>query len=113
MSNHPLLFYPLDHVHSSHSQRLPICQATGCRNPVYCDPLLGQFIYCSPKCRDEHLLPSYNKKLKEDIDKFEHDCMHGNVSVSVLITKSQLGLVYWKGYQDKVVSVTIKKYYEL
>ena len=51
----------------SHQLKLPECAASGCKNFVYHDPLLGKFDYCSPKCRDEHLLPSYNKKLKEDI----------------------------------------------
>lgn len=35
----------------------------------YYDPMYGVFDYCSPSCRDTFLLPSYNKKLQEDIKK--------------------------------------------
>ena len=49
------------------------CEAVGCYKPVHYDPTLGYFSYCSPQCRDEHLLPDYNKKLKADIAKFEAD----------------------------------------
>ena len=34
----------------------------------YFDSRYGPFPYCSPSCRDQHLLPDYNKKLKEHIE---------------------------------------------
>ena len=48
-----------------------ICEAKGCYKTAYYDPMLGYFSYCSPKCRDEHLLPDYNKKLEAAIANFE------------------------------------------
>ena len=41
--------------------QLPQCQANGCYKPVHYDPGLPEglrtFAYCSPQCRDRHLLP--------------------------------------------------------
>ena len=48
-----------------------VCEAKGCYKTAYYDPMLGYFSYCSPKCRDECLLPDYNTKLKADIANFE------------------------------------------
>lgn len=31
----------------------------------YYDLVYGPFSYCSPSCRDQHLLPEYNRKLRE------------------------------------------------
>ncbi|XP_019853246.1 PREDICTED: uncharacterized protein LOC109582767 [Amphimedon queenslandica] len=45
----------------------PIC--SNCDKRVFCDKNLGFFIYCSPNCRDEHALPEYDKKLKQDVNK--------------------------------------------
>ena len=56
----------------SHTYTPPnTCQAEGCHKTAYYDTMLGYFSYCSPQCRDEHLLPDYNKKLKVDIANFE------------------------------------------
>lgn len=38
-----------------------------CDKPVFYDKSLGFFIYCSPKCRDEHALPEYDQKLRQEI----------------------------------------------
>ena len=53
---------------------LSICSAIGCSETVKNDERFGAFEYCSPKCRDEHLLPDYNKKLQEDINRFHAEC---------------------------------------
>ena len=53
------------------------------------DQMYGIFNYCSPSCRDNLLLPSYNKKLQEDLKK---NPLHsdsgstagGNLSTTVL-----------------------------
>ena len=51
---------------TDHEHVLPLCRS--CRkNSVYVDPQLGHFNYCSPRCRDEDVLPEYNKKLEEFI----------------------------------------------
>ena len=41
------------------------CAADGCFNKVHYDPELGPFDYCSPPCRDRHILPQVQKKLRE------------------------------------------------
>ena len=49
------------HQPSRPHPQLPECHANGCYNRVHCDPSLPeglrQFSYCSPECRDRHLLP--------------------------------------------------------
>ena len=42
-------------------------KCSNCDKPVFYDKNVGFFIYCSPECRDEHALPEYDKKLKQDI----------------------------------------------
>ena len=44
------------------------CSADGCTRNVHYDQELGPFDYCSPECRDRHLLPKENDRLKEDIE---------------------------------------------
>ena len=51
-----------------------ICVAEGCNNRAYYDSNFGFFDYCSPRCRDVHLLPEYNKKLERDIAEFHQQC---------------------------------------
>ena len=46
---------------------LPRCPALDCHNKVHYDSELGPFDYCSPECRDRHLLPIERRKLEEDI----------------------------------------------
>ena len=45
------------------------CAATGCSNKVHYDQELGPFDYCTPQCRDIHLLPIERARLKQDIEK--------------------------------------------
>ena len=52
---------------------LPQCQAPGCYRKVHYDSELGPFDYCSPECRDQHLLPIEREKLKADIAKFSSE----------------------------------------
>ena len=42
----------------------------------YYDPTYGLFSYCSPSCRDQHLLPEYNKKLREHLNRNESIGVH-------------------------------------
>ena len=44
------------------------CENTSCNNMKYFDSAYGSFAYCSPACRDQHLLPGYNKQLREHIE---------------------------------------------
>ncbi|KAL5516922.1 hypothetical protein EMCRGX_G002371 [Ephydatia muelleri] len=46
------------------------CKNSGCTKPVYDDPTYGAFDYCSPLCRDAHLLGSEREKLLRDIDEY-------------------------------------------
>ena len=46
----------------------PICYRRDncpCGNMKFYDPPYGVFSYCSPSCRDNYLLPEYNRKLQE------------------------------------------------
>lgn len=49
---------------------LKACPAEGCHNKVHYDPELGPFDYCSPACRDRHLLPQERERLKKDIKEY-------------------------------------------
>ena len=62
---------PPQHVHVP--MELPRCAADGCQNQVWYDPGLGQalFSYCSPECRDRHLLPIQKQKLKEELEELK------------------------------------------
>ena len=53
------------------------CENSLCSNLKYWDSRYGPFPYCSPSCRDHHLLPGYNRKLREHIES-------ANNSVSLL-----------------------------
>ena len=47
---------------------LPLCTADGCTNQVWYEfELREAFDYCSPECRDRHLLPIKNLELKEEL----------------------------------------------
>ena len=54
---------------------LPKCAIESCPNKVYCDPDLWEgmqeFNYCSPSCRDKHLLSSNFDETKREIRQFE------------------------------------------
>lgn len=52
------------------SLHLPQCSAEGCYNKVHYDRELGPFDYCSPECRDRHLLPKERQELDRDIKTF-------------------------------------------
>ena len=45
-----------------------LCKREGCSNPRFYDPLLGEFKYCSPQCRNEGYLPRYTRKLKDSLE---------------------------------------------
>ena len=51
--------------------QLPPCQAEGCTKLVHFEAgLQGDmcgFAYCSPECRDYHLLPIYQTELKREL----------------------------------------------
>ena len=64
------------HVQYHHYQprpqlQLPPCQANDCFNVVHYDPSLPEglrvFAYCSPQCRDRHLLPIEKVNLTVDL----------------------------------------------
>jgi hypothetical protein len=54
----------------SYLASLKDCAAGGCSKKVHYDHELGPFDYCSPECRDRHLLPSEHGKLKKDIEDY-------------------------------------------
>ena len=45
------------------------CAANFCFKDVHYDSELGPFDYCSPECRDRHLLPLEQERLRSDIKK--------------------------------------------
>ena len=51
--------------------QVPVCLADGCINVVWYEPGLQKdlqvFDYCSPECRDRHLLPISRLMLAEDL----------------------------------------------
>ncbi len=49
------------------------CSAPDCSKPCYYDPSVGEFKYCSPACRDKHLLPKEKKSLQDDLKAFEYE----------------------------------------
>ena len=62
---------------------LPTCKRRDCSNPVHYDPTFGPFEYCSPQCRDAHLLEPEREKLLNDIAQQTKEirqlgCGHGN-----------------------------------
>ena len=47
---------------------LLLCAANGCTNKVWYEfDLREAFDYCSPECRDRHLLPIKNRELEEEL----------------------------------------------
>ena len=64
--------YAYSHQHYYTPQppaNLPKCKAIECANSVHWEPdVEGDFLYCSPKCRDEHLLPIEKDKLKKELE---------------------------------------------
>ena len=65
------------------SVNLPRCPAVACHNKVHYDNVLGPFDYCSPECRDSHLLPIEQQKLKGDIASFSKNIATLPVLVSM------------------------------
>ena len=62
---------PMQQAWQSPAYSAPIlkdCTADGCSRKVHYDQELGPFDYCSPECRDRHLLPQEQDKLKDDIE---------------------------------------------
>ena len=45
----------------------PKCGADWCTNPVHWEPGVGNFDYCSPECRNKHLLPIQKAQLHSDL----------------------------------------------
>ena len=54
-------YYPQPPAHR------PQCGADGCSNPVHWEPDVGSFDYCSPECRNKHLLPIQKDQLLSDL----------------------------------------------
>lgn len=86
----------------------------GCSQPAFYDPVLGYFDYCSPPCRDNHLLESNRKKLKEDIEQQKKEISGRAVSGSdtckkvTLVRKGMddLGLIVSKAKSKAGLLVT-------
>ena len=58
------------------------CKNSGCTKPVYDDPTYGAFDYCSPQCRDVHLLGSEREKLQRDIDLYTKESRSSSLPAS-------------------------------
>ena len=57
-----------EHQHRHVPRSLPKCKADRCSNRVHYEEGVGEFDYCSPGCRDKHLLPTEQKSLKKDLE---------------------------------------------
>ena len=66
--SHPTSSYDRHHYQPT-PVKCPQCSASGCDNPVHYEPDVGLFDYCTPKCRDEHLLPKEKSDLHDSIAK--------------------------------------------
>ena len=57
--------------------QLPMCGADGCTNPVWYESGLRAdvhaFTYCSPECRDRHLLPTRRSQLKLELEQLKQE----------------------------------------
>lgn len=98
-------YQPLDHhnprLHHFHHDiesgpfHLPQCQALGCTNPVHCDYSLPKhlqtFNYCSPQCRDNHLLPTERTALETVLEPYKMELQSVSESVGSSVSKSQEG----------------------
>ena len=62
------VYTPPQQYHVNSAPILKQCGADGCANKVHYDAELGPFDYCSPGCRDRHLLPLERAQLKRDIE---------------------------------------------
>ena len=65
------------------------CENTTCNNMKYYDIDYGEFSYCSPSCRDQHLLPEYNRKLREYLDKDKSLSDNSSTSRVAAVTSSE------------------------
>ena len=64
--------HPAPSQYTAQAYSAPIlkkCAAEYCSSDVHYDHELGPFDYCSPECRDRHLLPLEQERLKRDIEK--------------------------------------------
>ena len=60
------------HTHGHHyypqpPPNRPQCGANGCTSLVHWEPDVGSFDYCSPECRNKHLLPIHKDQLLSDL----------------------------------------------
>lgn len=65
-------YQPHQHSLSVRQPQLPRCQANGCPNLVHYELNLAEdlraFTYCSPECRDSHLLPIERANLRVELE---------------------------------------------
>ena len=65
--------YGQSYTHSHHHYprpppNRPQCGADECTNLVHWEPDVGSFDYCSPECRNKHLLPIQKARLSSDLE---------------------------------------------
>jgi hypothetical protein len=63
----PAYVPPAVHHSANSGPFLKKCAADWCSNKAHYDSELGPFDYCTPQCRDRHLLPQEQKRLREEI----------------------------------------------
>lgn len=84
--------YPYSHQHYYPPQppaNLQQCRATGCAKPVHWEPdVLGDFNYCSPECRNKHLLPIEKDQLKADLEELAEQLRVAAVTDNHICTAS-------------------------
>ena len=62
------------------------CKADDCNNPIHFEMGIpegfGAFEYCSPQCRDRHMLPGLQVQLQQDIQALQEIASHSTTSAT-------------------------------
>ena len=78
----PAYVPPAVHHSANSGPFLKKCAADWCSNKAHYDHELGPFDYCTPQCRDRHLLPQERMKLREEISENTAKMMISNLPPS-------------------------------
>lgn len=86
------VYYGQQQTHFSHVPVRPTCRADGCTRLVHFEmgihPNFGCFDYCSPECRDRHMLPILHAQLEKDIKSLQENA-HSQVIPMISPTRQQ------------------------
>ena len=98
-------------MHEKPLPKRPQCQANGCTKPVFYDPELPEelataFSYCTPHCRNLHLLPGNSATLVDELKELKKE-LQGIVAAeksakpkqqtTALSSHGTSGRLHWSG----------------